>query len=194
MINPSESFVGSRNLCSLCERCIAENKSTRNWNCKDKDYATFANKNKIFYEGECLCGKNHNADCVYKYKNYKVIAIEIKDQPLNNIDSDNLAAKIENCYNCANSYELTLVAFVLQLSGIKNLDKEEYQLLEECEKGLRANNISIGKNRKLIIKKDGLKHTNIKFYIVKCKELNDKYFCKLLSIKQNSKKSYILKN
>jgi len=186
MINPSESFVGSRNLCSLCERCIAENKSTRNKNCKDKNYAAFANKNKIFYEGECLCGKKHNADCVYKYADCKVIAIEIKDRPLENIRKDekegypNLANKIEDCYSCSCNKKLTLIAFVLQLSSTKNSSKDKFQLLTECEDGLKVNNIRIGKKGKLVIKKNSLEHTNVKFDIVKCKELNDKYFNKLL--------------
>jgi len=188
MITPSENFADSSNLCSLCERCIAENKTNRNWDCEDKNSTPFI-RNKIFYKGEYLCGKKHNADCVYKYADCKVIAIEIKDRPLGHIKEDekegypNLVNKIEDCYGCSCDKELTLIVFVLQLSSIKNSSKGKLQLLAECEKGLNANNIRIGKNGKLVIKKNNLKHTNVKFDIVKCKELNDKYFGKLLNFK-----------
>jgi len=45
MITPSESFADSSNLCSLCERCIAENKTNRNWDCEDKNSTPFIKVN-----------------------------------------------------------------------------------------------------------------------------------------------------
>jgi len=186
MINLSEKFDNSSALCSLCDCCKAENKKTPKWNCKDNNSTPFI-KNKTFYEGKCLCKKGCNADCVYKYAGCKVIAIETKSRPLCNIKEDeeegypNLVAKIENCYSCACNNKLTLVAFILQLSSIKNSSKQRFQLLAECERGLNANNFRIGKEGKLASKKAGLKNINVKFDIVKCKELNDKYFNKLLA-------------
>jgi len=180
MINPSEIIANFGDLCFLCERCIIENKkSDSKWDCKDKNSTPFI-RAKIFYDGRRLCKKKtHNADCVYKYKNSNLIAIEIKAQPLKNIDSDNLAKKIINCYNSANSCKLTLVAFILQLSSIENSSKNKYQLLLKCEKDLNANNIHLGKGEKLK-GRNGLKISNVKFDIVKCKEFDERYFNKLI--------------
>jgi hypothetical protein len=177
MISPSEDFNGSYSFCSLCCRCRAENASDES--CSDENVTPFI-KGNIFYNGNCLCKSGHNADCVYKYADNKVIAIETKNQPLNNIDYDNLVAKIENCYNCIISDKLIFIAFILQLSSIKNSSENKFQLLEKCKEGLGMYNIRISKDGKLVIKKDGLKNINVKFDIVKCKDIDDKYFNKLL--------------
>jgi hypothetical protein len=179
MIDNSESFNDCSNLCSLCGRCRAENVYDSAWVCLHEDSMPFI-KGNIFYEGKCLCKAGHDVDCVYKYERNNVIAIEIKDQPLRNIDYSDLVAKIENCYKCACANKLTIVAFILQLSSIKNSSKGKHQLLDECERGLGANNLRISKDKTLFSKRDNLKSIKIKFDVVKCKELDDKYFNKLL--------------
>jgi len=186
MISPSEKFDDSYSLCSLCARCKVENNSTLGWSCNDENSTPFI-RDETFYEGKCLCKTGHNADCVYKYAGYRVIAIETKSRPLCHIKEDekegypNLVAKIENCYRCACNNKLTLVAFILQLSSIKNSSKGQFQLLEECKMGLYANNLRIGKDGNLVSKKKDLKNMKVKFDIVKCRKLNDKYFNKLLA-------------
>jgi len=178
MIEESENFDCSCKLCSLCNCCEAENAYISDWDCDDKTAIPFIRAN-VFYEGKCLCRTGCNTDCVYRYMGDKVIAIEIKDQPLKNIDYDNLVAKIKNCYVCAEAKKFTIVAFVLQLSSIKNSSKRKFQLLKECEDGLNANNLRIGKG-KLFSKESDFKNMKIKFDIVKCKELDEKYFRELL--------------
>ncbi|MCL2100335.1 MAG: hypothetical protein FWH22_01315 [Fibromonadales bacterium] len=180
MIDDSESFGCGCDLVSLCGCCKDENSYNNNWSCNDKDAIPFI-KNKIFYNGRCLCASGENPDCVYKYAGDKVIAIEIKDQPEKNIKYDELVDKIKNCYDCACNNGLILVVFILQVSSIKNSSKNESQLLDNCDKGLRMHNFRIGKDEKLLIKDKNFKNTQIMFRVVKCKDFNDKYFNSILT-------------
>jgi hypothetical protein len=172
MPNASEPF----NCISLCDCCIAENEES---NCSDKNSTPFI-KNKAFNNGKYLCASGKNPDCVYQYDENKIIAIEIKDQPENNIKYDNLVGKIENSYKCACDNGSILMAFILQVSSIKNSSKNKNQLLVNCQKGLGVYHLRIGRDGKLHSKNKDLKNINTKFDIIKCKDFDDKYFKSML--------------
>ncbi len=165
---------------SLCGCCEAENIiSDKNWYCKEKGHHAFLNQ-CIFCDGKHLCRNGANPDCIYKYNNECVIAIEIKDQPENSIDYDNLVNKIKNYYDYATNQGLTPSLFILQVSSIKNVENGLYTLQDSCEYGLGKRGLVIGQGDKLFSPFDELSHINCKFRVVKCSELTEDLFTQLL--------------
>lgn len=165
---------------SLCGCCEAENIiSDKNWYCKEKGHHAFLNQ-CIFCAGKHLCRTGANPDCIYKYKDKYVVAIEIKDQHENSIDYNNLVKKIKNYYNCAVNQGLIPSLFILQISSIKNAEDGPYTLQGSCEYGLGTRGFTIGKNSKLFSDSEGLSHINCKFFVVKCSELTEDLFTQLL--------------
>lgn len=165
---------------SLCGFCETENKlSNIKWSCKEKGLHSFLNQ-CIFCEGKHLCKKGANPDCIYIYKDKCVVAIEIKDQPENSIDYDNLVNKIKNYYDYATNKGLTPTSFILQLSSIKNAENGRWTLQESCKHGLGKRGLDIGQGDKLFSLFDGLSHINCKFFVVKCSDLTEDWFAQLL--------------
>ena len=165
---------------SLCTCCETENiVSDKNWHCEEKGCNSFLNQ-CIFCEGRHLCNRGANPDCIYRYKNDCVIAIEIKDQPENSIDYKNLVKKIKNYYNYAITQGLIPSLFVLQLSGLKNKYSEENELQESCEYGLGLYGLTVGQGKKLFGFYEESSHINCKFIVVKCPDFTETKFLEML--------------
>lgn len=162
--------------CSLCERCQTEN-TEKGWNCQDINATPFLRAKK-FCQGTDLCPKNTpDMDCLYKYGN-NLILIETKAQPLRNIDKEQLLRKLTNAYR--NLGELSLQAFILQISSRLNSGKTHNQLLLSCDEMFKALGLRLGKNSLLYSRNPNLCHIRTRFYVFTCKDLNEEAFIALL--------------
>ena len=162
--------------CSLCERCRAENMEA-GWECSHMDTTPFL-RQKIFLQGKELCGSKRDVDCVYKYNGDAILAIEIKAQPIANVEADNLLTKLENLYSKLE--DLSLTAFVLQVSSRLNSRKTPTQLFLECEEKFRTVGLFISKAGRFYSRKPELGYIRTKFEVVKCKDLTEEYITSLL--------------
>lgn len=166
---------------SLCGTCELENViSSPGWSCGYKGRNAFLNK-CIFYEGKCLCKTGRNPDCIYKYGNNCIVAIEIKDQRENNIKYDQLVEKIKNYYEEAIKVKLNPTIFILQVSSEKNKEYGIYELKKSCEYGLQMYGLSVGKNEKLFSIDPKLSHINCRFIVVKCSYFTEEFFLNLIN-------------
>lgn len=158
--------------CSLCERCCAENVEP-GWVCSHA-YMTPLLKQKIFLQGKELCGTKNDVDCIYKYNDVVILAIEIKAQPITNVDVNNLQKKLEMLYSKLGG--LSLKAFILQVSSRLNSRKSPTQLLLECEKKFNTIGIKISKKNILYSRKPGLEYIRTRFEVIKCKDIDEDFF------------------
>lgn len=177
MLEKSESLpIKKCTHCSLCERCCAEN-TERGWECKDADSTPFL-KQKIFIQGKEFCGKsNPDVDCIYKYNGKDLLVIEIKAQPIKNIEPKELLSKINSVYS--NLGNMSLKAFILQISSKLNSNKSPYQLLLHCQTMFKSVGININRDM-MYSRKPELKHIRNKFKVIKCKKLNEDEISSLL--------------
>ncbi len=177
MLEKSESLPRKKcTHCSLCERCCAENKES-NWECNDFETEPLL-KQKIFIQGKDLCGKKGpDVDCIYKYKGKNLLAIEIKAQPIKNINPEELLKKIKSVYSHID--DMSLGAFILQVSSKLNSNKSPYQLLLICKDMFKSVGININKGM-MYSRKPELKHIRNKFKVIKCKKLNENEILSML--------------
>jgi hypothetical protein len=162
---------------SLCNCCRNENIYDNNWYCDDEDINVMSFRGeRIFYNGIYLCESGKNPDCIYKYARNKIIAIEIKNQPIRNINRENLAGKIKNTYNCAYNNGLILVAFILQVSSGKNQSIDDYKFRLSFEEALNVYNIKMDKNGILRIKDQTVQNIKMKFDLIKCTDFDSQHF------------------
>lgn len=180
MLNKSELCIKNRCRkcmhCSLCACCTSENTQV-GWECTDSN-STPLLRAPIFCLGTDLCPRPEpNVDCLYKYGN-KLLLIEIKAQPIKNIDAEQILKKLKSVYSRMGA--LTLQAFVLQLSSKLNSEKSQHKLLLECNDLFKTVGLKIGKGNLLHSSKQDLKQIRTNFFVIKCKDFNEQYFSSLL--------------
>lgn len=181
MLNKSEFFNRRRcEHCSLCGRCRVEN-TRETWRCRDENTLPIL-RDQVFIQGSVLCGDSDpNIDCIY-IKNSGLVAIEIKDRKIEYVDKDDkerLKSQLLSVCSASDREGLTIKAFVLLVSSVKNSKHSDLQLLEICEGMLLSVGIKLDKNN---IMRDGrhLRHKYTKFKVVRCKDLTEECISSLL--------------
>lgn len=174
MVERSESFGDNSGFCSLCERCVAENNSSPTI-CNHRDSTPFL-RERIFFRGNIICPKGTtHVDCIYKYSSNRIVGVEIKDQPVANIDKQ-LTNQIENLWTSSNSKKLKLQCCVLQISSRLNSGKEKYNILSTLEHLFNATGFKLRDEKGACYLCNRKKKIKIKFYVVKCKDLDEEKF------------------
>lgn len=174
MVECSESFGYSSRSCSLCERCKAENNSSPT-TCTHHASTPFL-RAEIFFRGNIISPKGTpHVDCIYKYSSNRIIGIEIKDQPVANID-EQLINQIESLWTFSNSKKLKLQCCVLQISSRLNSGKEKYNILSTLEYLFNATGFKLRNKKDACYLCNRKKNIKIKFYVVKCKDIDEQKF------------------
>lgn len=114
-------------------------------------------------------------DCIYKYSFNRIVGVEIKEQPVANIDKQ-LTNQIENLWTSSNSKKLKLQCCVLQISSRLNSGKEKYNILSTLEHLFNATGFKLRDKQGACYLCNRKKNIKIKFYVVKCKDLDEEKF------------------
>lgn len=160
---------------SLCDDLCPIGQESGWDHCADANTCPFLQE-QIFLAGSKFCGTgNANADAIYINQSNDVIALEVKDQPIDNLDD--FSEKIRSCKDASCRNHKNFKMFVLQLSVRKNPDASALQLRSRAINILRAgkNNIRFtGHTITGIGVYPNITHENIVFEVIKCTD-NDKF-------------------